>query len=1100
MAFSKIIVHDIPEAPVYLNDKVSPWVSLYHNYYSDKINQAIIYITDPTGYKRSWVPSDPIEVDSNNFKTKKSSAEFTVDKLGTWKVSFKFYFEEVYDGFRTYNTDTYSFDVIERKLEPELIIFAPGQTIKPQETVTYVANITGVEAPFSASYKWFRNGELIGTESSTKLSFLRLGQDKIRCEVTVSKDGYPDATVSRDTVLNQVKGELPATVMITGIDPSYEIGNQISVMVEVQGIDNIENHIVTYDWTVDDISQNVNDRNFKFTPSSVGSHTVGVVVTITAENFDGATVSAKFPIEVTKIKDWDYTYTVKYDNNQESLWWGDTGKETIYLSLEYPDGSTIDFENEQGFIDDVLQQDSINKTLGFAIDWKYRKTTEIGPHKAKFVFDTKPHPKYETRTGIVIEEDFVCRKSEAVNAFWYINDVMCTEDFTPQIKGAPLDTITFDITCQVFNPFNEMVWGDPTYADDQKSVMTSGTTYIIYDNENKEVLRSNDGKFTYTLPNEIKPLKGKVELIIDRPELFEGPISVFRDITIDIVSNPLVPTPTLKIVQEPEQAILGSTAKFKRSFTDRPENATDIYSNWKVNDIAVEGDNDEITYSAQLGTVVTNDSYIDAQGYDPVALHATKPMNVVLKPWPTISLSLTPNKTSVPWGELLTAVHNITGLDLIENSNELTIHKPTWYLDNNIVESIKENELAIPAIHPGKHTIKGVIKLSHPDYVNQELTLEKSFTMTTEPRIMATTVKITPVDASIATGKSQLFTATVSGIEEIPDAITTYAWTVDDAAQDSTVSTMTYKPAKAGTYSVKVVATTKAQDAEDSIAEDTVTLTVEDNVMDLTVLLTTDKQLVTIGDQYTLTCEVIGAPEGATIDYNWGGASPDNTNSITLTAVKENQVAFSCKVTVNAPNYQEAKAESNAVYISVTGKVMNPSVVIATETPTIKLGESYTVTSTVTEIPEGATVAYKWSDGSTGDTLTKTPTEAGSETVKLTIDVSATDYDPANATSNELTITVKTADVPEECPLVYVHPLPHRNTAYIWTGWWVMDAIEKLTKEGKDWKSATKEDSPYYCHLAVLAKMLDDFPEVDVQESRNGRIIHRSAFEVGIIY
>jgi hypothetical protein len=453
-----------------------------------------------------------------------------------------------------------------------------------------------------------------------------------------------------------------------------------------------------------------------------------------------------------------------------------------------------------------------------------------------------------------------------------------------------------------------------------------------------------------------------------------------------------------------------------------------------------------------------------------------------------------------PWGELLTAVHNITGLDLIENSDELTIHKPIWYLDNNIVESIKENELAIPATHPGKHTIKGVIKLSHPDYVNQELTLEKSFTMTTEPRIMATTVKITPVAASIATGKSQLFTATVSGTEEIPDAITTYVWTVDGAAQDSTASTMTYKPAKAGTYSVKVIATTKAQDTEDSIAEDTVTLTVEDNVMNLTVLLTTDKELVTIGDQYTLTCEVTGAPEGATIDYDWGSASTNKTKSIALIAAKNSQTSYTCKVTVKAPNYQDGIATSNAVQITIKNKTMSPTVVIATETPVIKLGESYTITSAVNGIPEGATVEYKWSDNSTGNTLTKTPTEAGTETVKLTVAVSATDYDSVTVTSNELAISVKTIEVPEECPLVYVHPLPQRNSAYIWTGWWVMDAIEKLTKEGKDWKSATKEDSPYYCHLAVLAKMLEDFPEVDVQESRNGRIIHRSAFEVGIIY
>ena len=57
-----------------------------------------------------------------------------------------------------------------------------------------------------------------------------------------------------------------------------------------------------------------------------------------------------------------------------------------------------------------------------------------------------------------------------------------------------------------------------------------------------------------------------------------------------------------------------------------------------------------------------------------------------------------------------------------------------------------------------------------------------------------------------------------------------------------------------------------------------------------------------------------------------------------------------------------------------------------------------------------------------------------------------------------------------------------------------------MTLEGKDWKTAIEADTPYYCHLAVLAKMINDYPEVDVQESRNGRIVHRSALDTGIIY
>ena len=83
--------------------------------------------------------------------------------------------------------------------------------------------------------------------------------------------------------------------------------------------------------------------------------------------------------------------------------------------------------------------------------------------------------------------------------------------------------------------------------------------------------------------------------------------------------------------------------------------------------------------------------------------------------------------------------------------------------------------------------------------------------------------------------------------------------------------------------------------------------------------------------------------------------------------------------------------------------------------------------------------------------------------------------------------------------LPYVHPLPVRNSAYIWCGWWVMDEIQKMTLAGQDWKT-DDPDSPYYLHRYTLQKMITDYPEVDVQESRNGRVIHRTALEAGIIY
>ena len=113
--------------------------------------------------------------------------------------------------------------------------------------------------------------------------------------------------------------------------------------------------------------------------------------------------------------------------------------------------------------------------------------------------------------------------------------------------------------------------------------------------------------------------------------------------------------------------------------------------------------------------------------------------------------------------------------------------------------------------------------------------------------------------------------------------------------------------------------------------------------------------------------------------------------------------------------------------------------------------------------------------------------------------VSAADYNPVTVTkTGNVTVTAKVAPAPKG-ELPYVHPLPHRTSAYIWCGWWVMDEIQKMTEEGKDWKTEDP-DSKYYLHRYTLQKMMKDYPEVDVQESRNGYIIHKTALETGIIY
>ncbi|UGO53339.1 putative head outer capsid protein [Klebsiella phage vB_KaeM_Nispero] len=200
---------------------------------------------------------------------------------------------------------------------------------------------------------------------------------------------------------------------------------------------------------------------------------------------------------------------------------------------------------------------------------------------------------------------------------------------------------------------------------------------------------------------------------------------------------------------------------------------------------------------------------------------------------------------------------------------------------------------------------------------------------------------------------------------------------------------------------------------------------------------------------------------------------------------------------------ETAEAETT---LTVKNKTM-PAITLTLSPTSVskEIGQSQVVTADVTGAPSGASIAYVWKRGSsvisgqTGKTITVTESAEANYTLNCEVTVSASDYNPATATKGvEVVFTKKVAPEPDG-ELPYIHPLPFRGTAYIWCGWWVMDEIQRMTVEGKDWK-LDDPDSDYYLHRYTLAKMLDDYPEIDVQESRNGYIVHRTALEAGIIY
>ncbi|QEG06578.1 Hoc-like head decoration [Shigella phage JK45] len=373
---------------------------------------------------------------------------------------------------------------------------------------------------------------------------------------------------------------------------------------------------------------------------------------------------------------------------------------------------------------------------------------------------------------------------------------------------------------------------------------------------------------------------------------------------------------------------------------------------------------------------------------------------------------------------------------------------------------------------------------------------------------MAFTVDITPKTPTGVIDQTQQFTATPSG--ETGGGTITYAWSVDDAPQVGSAETFDYVlKGPAGTKTIKVVATNTIPDTDAETAEATTTITVQNKTQTTTLAVTPDSPSAgVIGTPVQFTAALASQPAGASATYQWYvddsqvGGETNSTFSYTPTTSGVKRIK--CVAQVTATDYDAKEVTSNEVSLTVNKKTMNPQVTLTPPSINVQQDASATFTANVTDAPPEAQITYSWKkdsspvEGST-NVYTVDTSSIGSQTIEVTATITATDYDSKTITAEgQVQVTDKVAPEPEG-ELPYVHPLPHRTSAYIWCGWWVMDEIQKMTEEGKDWKTEDP-DSKYYLHRYTLQKMMKDYPEVDVQESRNGYIIHKTALETGIIY
>ncbi|WNO29062.1 head outer capsid protein [Klebsiella phage vB_KpnM-JEC] len=406
----------------------------------------------------------------------------------------------------------------------------------------------------------------------------------------------------------------------------------------------------------------------------------------------------------------------------------------------------------------------------------------------------------------------------------------------------------------------------------------------------------------------------------------------------------------------------------------------------------------------------------------------------------------------------------------------------------------------------GSKTVKVVATVTPAE--GDPETAEAETTLTVKNKTMpAITLTLSPTSVSKEIGQSQVVTADVTGAPS--GASIAYVWKRGTAViSGQTGKTITLTESTETSYTLNCEVTVSAPDYNNGTATKGIAVAfIKKTMSGVSVTLTPSSITAEKGATASFTAAVTGAPAGASVAYSWtkdGSPVDGSTSTLEIDTSTIGSQVIEVSAIVSAPDYKPITVTKTG-NVTITKKTMSGvSVTLTPESITTEQGSEASFKANVIGAPEGATGVYSWTkDGSPVEGSTSTlvidTSDIGSQVIGVSVEVSAEDYTPITVTTTgNVTITKRVAPEPDG-ELPYIHPLPFRGTAYIWCGWWVMDEIQRMTVEGKDWK-LDDPDSDYYLHRYTLAKMLDDYPEVDVQESRNGYIVHRTALEAGIIY
>ena len=375
---------------------------------------------------------------------------------------------------------------------------------------------------------------------------------------------------------------------------------------------------------------------------------------------------------------------------------------------------------------------------------------------------------------------------------------------------------------------------------------------------------------------------------------------------------------------------------------------------------------------------------------------------------------------------------------------------------------------------------------------------------------MALTVNITSSNNSPTVGTQIALTANPSG--QASGATLAYAWTVNGTAVSGTGSGITYTPSTAGktTFGVTVTATTTGDTPTTETQSATLDVTAVNNQFTGVVAsVTASETNATVGDTVVFTASYTGAT-GATATYQWfenDSATPvagQTAKTYSKTYGSKGTDKISVKVSLTQENYDPLDAVSGDLTVTVVNKTMSPELTLVPSASSVKEGVAYTVEAQLIKTPLGSSSAtFSWTKNGvatsdTGNSVEDTATNAGTVAWACTVTIKADGYDDATVSANtSVTITAPDYDTGT---VDYYHILPQRNSVFYQVGWWVMDLIQECVANGVDWTDPDTNKLKYADELRTVAKLVNEFDNVEIQESRNGWILGKDRIKSGKIY